>query len=195
LGFSGGFVALLIFAESIAIALVGGLLGIGLTFPLTSAFAATFGSLFRQSLSPTPPPCCNSARRCWWDWWRRRFPPGRQRGLASSTGCAPSVDSGRRANVRSRDMTIPFTYIVRNLATRKLTTVLTAGGMALVVYVFATVLMLAAGLESTLVSTGQDDNVVVIRRAAQAEVQSSVDRRQAGIVESLARHRDGSGLG
>jgi putative ABC transport system permease protein len=32
LGFSGGFVALLIFAESIAIALVGGLLGIGLTF-------------------------------------------------------------------------------------------------------------------------------------------------------------------
>ena len=82
-------------------------------------------------------------------------------------------------------MTIPFTYIVRNLATRKLTTVLTAGGMALVVYVFATVLMLAAGLESTLVTTGQDDNVVVIRRAAQAEVQSSVDRRQAGIVESL----------
>jgi len=46
LGFSGGFVALLIFAESIAIALVGGLLGIGLTFPLTSAFAATVGSLF-----------------------------------------------------------------------------------------------------------------------------------------------------
>jgi hypothetical protein len=56
-------------------------------------------------------------------------------------------------------MTIPFTYIVRNLATRKLTTVLTAGGMALVVYVFATVLMLAAGLESTLATTGQDDNV------------------------------------
>ena len=74
-------------------------------------------------------------------------------------------------------MTIPFTYIVRNLVTRKLTTVLTAGGMALVVYVFATLLMLAAGLEATLVSTGQDDNVVVIRRAAQTEVQSAVDRR------------------
>jgi ABC-type antimicrobial peptide transport system permease subunit len=74
---------------------------------------------------------------------------------------------------------------VRNLAARKLTTALTAGGMALVVYVFATVLMLAAGLESTLVATGQDDNVVVIRRAAQTEVQSGVDRYQAGIVESL----------
>jgi putative ABC transport system permease protein len=82
-------------------------------------------------------------------------------------------------------MTIPFTYILRNLATRKLTTALTAGGMALVVYVFATVLMLAAGLKETLVSTGQDDNIVVIRRSAQTEVQSGVDRAQAAIVESL----------
>ena len=63
-------------------------------------------------------------------------------------------------------MTIPFSYIVRNVAARRLTTVLTAGGMALVVYVFATVLMLAAGLRQTLIATGQDDNVVVIRRAA-----------------------------
>ena len=82
-------------------------------------------------------------------------------------------------------MTIPFTYIVRNLAARRLTTALTAGGMALVVYVFATVLMLSAGLETTLVSTGRDDNVIVIRRGAQTEVQSGIDRRQAGIVESL----------
>lgn len=82
-------------------------------------------------------------------------------------------------------MTIPFSYIARNVAARRLTTVLTAGGMALVVYVFATVLMLAAGLRQTLVATGQDDNVVVIRRGAQTEVQSGVDRRQAAIVESL----------
>jgi ABC-type lipoprotein release transport system permease subunit len=75
--------------------------------------------------------------------------------------------------------------IVRNLAARRLTTALTAGGMALVVYVFATVLMLSAGLEATLVSTGQDDNIIVIRRGAQTEVQSGIDRRQAGIVESL----------
>jgi putative ABC transport system permease protein len=83
-------------------------------------------------------------------------------------------------------MRIPFSYIARNLAARRLTTVLTAGGMALVVYVFATVLMLAAGLEKTLVATGRDDNVVVIRRSSQTEVQSGVDRLQAGIVESLA---------
>jgi len=47
------------------------------------------------------------------------------------------------------------------------------------------VLMLAAGLETTLVSTGEDDNVVVIRRGAQTEVQSGIDRRQASIVETL----------
>ena len=82
-------------------------------------------------------------------------------------------------------MTIPFSYVVRNVAARRLTTALTAGGMALVVYVFATVLMLAAGLKATLVSTGQDDNIVVIRRGAQSEVQSGVDRTQAGVVESL----------
>jgi ABC-type antimicrobial peptide transport system permease subunit len=82
-------------------------------------------------------------------------------------------------------MGLPFAYIARNIARRRLTTALTAGGMALVVYVFATVRMLAAGLEATLVTTGQPDNVVVIRRAAQTEVQSGVDRTQAGVVESL----------
>jgi len=82
-------------------------------------------------------------------------------------------------------VTIPFAYIMRNVAARKLTTALTAGGMALVVYVFATVLMLAAGLEQTLVATGQDDNVVVIRRSSQTEVQSGVDRKQAAVVENL----------
>ena len=84
-------------------------------------------------------------------------------------------------------MAVPLNYIARNLVARRLTTVLTAGGMALVVYVFATVLMLAAGLEQTLVATGQDDNVVVIRRSAQTEVQSGIPRLQAGIVESLSQ--------
>ena len=82
-------------------------------------------------------------------------------------------------------MAIPLAYVARNLAARRLTTALTAGGMALVVYVFATVLMLAAGLERTLVATGSDDNVVVIRRGSQTEVQSGIDRTQAAIVDSL----------
>jgi putative ABC transport system permease protein len=79
---------------------------------------------------------------------------------------------------------IPLSYIGRNLWARKLTTVLTAGGMALVVYVFATVLMLAAGLKETLVATGQPDNVIMIRRGSQTEVQSGIDRPSAAIVET-----------
>ena len=82
-------------------------------------------------------------------------------------------------------MAIPLNYIARNLLARRLTTTLTAGGMALVVYVFATVLMLSAGLQKTLVATGQDNNVVVIRRSSQTEVQSGVPRLQAGIVQTL----------
>ena len=82
-------------------------------------------------------------------------------------------------------MRIPFSYVVRSMMARRLTTTLTAAGMALVVYVFATVLMLAAGLRETLVTTGQPDNVIVIRRSAQSEVQSGIERLQAGIVESL----------
>jgi ABC-type lipoprotein release transport system permease subunit len=81
-------------------------------------------------------------------------------------------------------MSIPLSYTLRNLAARKLTTVLTAGGMALVVFVFATVLMLEEGLRKTLVETGSPDNVVITRRSAGTEVQSQVDREQAAILEN-----------
>jgi putative ABC transport system permease protein len=79
-------------------------------------------------------------------------------------------------------MAIPFSYSFRNLWTRRLTTVLTASGMALVVFVFAATLMLAAGLRKTLIATGSTDNMVVIRKASQSEVQSGVDRGQAALV-------------
>jgi ABC-type antimicrobial peptide transport system permease subunit len=81
-------------------------------------------------------------------------------------------------------MAIPLSYVARNLAARKVTTALTAGGLALVVYVFATVLMLDAGLRQTLVGTGSWDNVSVIRRGADTEVQSGVDRVQADVIET-----------
>jgi len=82
-------------------------------------------------------------------------------------------------------MSIPVSYSFRNLLTRRLTTFLTATGMALVVFVFASILMLSAGLEKTLIDTGSEDNVIVTRKAANSEVQSGVERQQAAIVESL----------
>jgi putative ABC transport system permease protein len=45
LGFSNGFVGMLIFAESLGISLLGGLLGAAATFPLADVFASTVGSI------------------------------------------------------------------------------------------------------------------------------------------------------
>jgi len=94
-------------------------------------------------------------------------------------------------------MQVPLNYVARNLWVRRLTTVLTAGGMALVVFVFSAVLMLDAGLKATMVSSGSDSNVVIIRKGADTEVQSVVDRDSAAVVETLpqvARGADGGAL-
>jgi hypothetical protein len=56
--------------------------------------------------------------------------------------------------------------------------------MALVVFVFASIVMLAEGLRKTLVDTGAYDNVVVIRRSSVSEVQSGIERLKASIVET-----------
>ena len=81
--------------------------------------------------------------------------------------------------------TLPLSYIARNLRVRRVTTVLTAAGMALVVYVFATVLMMSEGIRATLVATGQPDNVMVLRKGAGSEINSGISRGQAAIIESL----------
>jgi putative ABC transport system permease protein len=80
-------------------------------------------------------------------------------------------------------MAIPFSYSFRNLWTRKWTSILTAGGMALVTFVFAAVLMLAQGLQQTLIDTGSPDNAIVLRGGAETEVSSAIDRGSASIIE------------
>ena len=84
-------------------------------------------------------------------------------------------------------MAVPISYSIRNLWKRRLTTILTVAGMALVVFVFAAVLMMAAGLQKTLVETGSDNNVVVVRKGSTSEVMSGIERNQASIVEMLSQ--------
>jgi len=76
-------------------------------------------------------------------------------------------------------MAVPLSYSWRNLKTRRLTTALTAGGMALVVFVFTATLMLAEGLRQTLVSTGSPGNAIVLRKGSETEVQSGIERQAA----------------
>ena len=81
---------------------------------------------------------------------------------------------------------IPFAYIARNLWVRRVTTLLTASGMALVVFVFATVLMMSEGIDATLVATGQPGNVMVLRKGAGAEINSGISRAQTAAIDGLA---------
>lgn len=94
-------------------------------------------------------------------------------------------------------MQIPYKYILRSSVSRRLTTVITMLGIALVVFVFTAVLMMADGIQETLRSTGSDDNVVVARKAAMSEIMSIIDREAAGIVTNMpqvARAADGRPL-
>ena len=94
-------------------------------------------------------------------------------------------------------MRIPVKYILRSSSSRRLTTLLTMLGIALVVFVFTAVLMMAHGVQQTLRSTGSDDNVTVARKAAMSEIMSIIDREAAGIVTNMpevARSADGGPL-
>lgn len=94
-------------------------------------------------------------------------------------------------------MKIPFSYIWRSLWARRLTTALTIGGVALVVFVFAGVLMLSQGITATLVDTGSPDNAIILRKSATSELVSQVDRGTAEILETapeIAPAADGKPL-
>jgi ABC-type antimicrobial peptide transport system permease subunit len=91
-------------------------------------------------------------------------------------------------------MQIPLKYIIRSSISRRLTTVITMLGIALVVFVFSAVLMMANGVQKTLRSTGSDDNMIVVRKAAMSEIMSILDREAAAIMVNLphvARFADG----
>lgn len=112
--------------------------------------------------------------------------------MVSSQTIRNAVDN---ADCNAGVMKIPLSYSFRNLWTRRLTTALTMGGIALVVFVFAAVLMLSNGLHETLVSTGSEKNAIVIRKSSESEIMSAVDRDAAAIIRSLpeiARLPDGT---
>ena len=79
-------------------------------------------------------------------------------------------------------MKIPLSYSFRSLWTRKLTTVLTIAGVALVAFVFTAVLMLANGVEKTMVATGSEDNAIVLRKSAESETLSIITFDEADVI-------------
>jgi putative ABC transport system permease protein len=79
-------------------------------------------------------------------------------------------------------MKIPLQYNARSLMQRPVSTLLTALGIALVVAVFIGMLALANGFRSALTRTGSDLNVLVLRRGADSELSSGLDRQAASIL-------------
>lgn len=93
---------------------------------------------------------------------------------------------------------IPFRYNARSLLVRKTTSLATAFGIALVVFVMASSLMLSAGIKKTLASSGRMDNAIVLRKGSEAELNSTIEDPQVGLVlaaPGVARDEKGSPLG
>jgi ABC-type antimicrobial peptide transport system permease subunit len=91
-------------------------------------------------------------------------------------------------------MKLPLKYVINNFRSRRTTTTITVAGIAMVVFVFAAVLMLAYGIEKTLAATGADDNVMILRKAASGEISSIIPGETGNIIQSLpniSRSADG----
>ena len=89
---------------------------------------------------------------------------------------------------------VPITYNLRSLVRRKVTTGATLFGLVLVIFVLTSVLMLAAGIQNTLASTGNSMNVKVLRKSVNNEGQSWVTGDQVQLLaaaEQVARNGDG----
>ncbi|MCC6749252.1 MAG: ABC transporter permease [Deltaproteobacteria bacterium] len=77
---------------------------------------------------------------------------------------------------------IPLSYNVRSLAVRRTTTIAAALGIALVVFVLASALMLSAGIKHTLGSAGRADVAVVLRKGSDTEMMSSIEDPTVGLI-------------
>ncbi|MBW8772533.1 MAG: ABC transporter permease [Gemmatimonadetes bacterium] len=94
-------------------------------------------------------------------------------------------------------MKIPLIYNWRSLLGRPVSTAFTAAGIGLVVAVFIGMLALANGFATALSSTGSDENVLIMRKGADSELSSSIDRGSASVIAAdphVARDASGAPL-
>ena len=80
-------------------------------------------------------------------------------------------------------MKIPISYNIRNLIARRTTTIMTALGIALTVAVLLSVFALVEGLRTSLASTGDPLNLMVTRKGATAELNSSMTPEQFQVIK------------
>jgi putative ABC transport system permease protein len=69
---------------------------------------------------------------------------------------------------------VPISYNTRSLFVRKSTTFAALGGIAVVVFVIASSMMLVSGIKTTLGAAGSSDRVVILRAGAPEELNSQI---------------------
>lgn len=79
-------------------------------------------------------------------------------------------------------MAIPLTYNLRSLLVRKATTAATAFGIALVVFVLASSLMLSRGIKQTLMSSGSVDKALILRKGSDSELASGIENKYLNLI-------------
>ena len=82
-------------------------------------------------------------------------------------------------------MFIPLKYNLRSLRVRRVTTLVTAVGIGLTVTVFVAVMALVEGMRNTFVSTGDPQNLLVIRQGSQTETLSMLQREATDVIRTL----------
>lgn len=80
---------------------------------------------------------------------------------------------------------VPFKYMMSGFRRRRLTTLITVAGIALVVFVYTAVLMMSYGVEKTLASGGSDNNAVISRRSSQGEISSIITGDAVNVIATL----------
>jgi ABC-type antimicrobial peptide transport system permease subunit len=80
---------------------------------------------------------------------------------------------------------IPISYSVRSLARRPLTSIVTVGGLSLVVFVLAAMMMLSHGVHDALAKNGSPNNALILRDGATSEAVSAISRDQFRLLEGF----------
>ena len=89
---------------------------------------------------------------------------------------------------------VPFRYNVRSLLVRRVTSLATALGIALVVFVLAAALMLGEGVNRVLTMAGRPDTVVVLRKGSDAELPSTIANEYLGLLRGPAQVSQAGGV-
>ena len=82
-------------------------------------------------------------------------------------------------------MAIPISYNIRNLRLRKGLTIMTALGIALTVTTAIFLMALLSGLQRAFVSSGNPQNVLVLRKGSEAELSGGFDAALFPIMKTL----------